>query len=232
MLTTAAVEILCSGVLFDMDGVLLDSTPAVARVWRWWAGRHGLPADEVVHRAHGRPSLATVRDYLPGAADHAAENLEIEQREIADVAGIQALPGARELLAALPLERWAIVTSCTLPLAEARFAAGGLPRPRWLVTADDVVAGKPAPDPYLQGAALLGCPPSECLVVEDVAAGVVAGKAAGARVLGLTTTVGAAELRAAGADWVASSLASVRLRAVHAGRLELGLAAGRGDTYS
>ena len=231
MRTTAEVEIVCSGVLFDMDGVLLDSTPAVARVWRWWAGLHGLAADEVVHRAHGRPSLATVRDYLPGA-DHLAENLEIERREIADVAGIQALPGARELLEALPLERWAIVTSCTLPLAEARFAAGGLPRPRWLVTADDVVAGKPAPDPYLRGAALLGCPPSACLVVEDVAAGVVAGKAAGARVLGLTTTVGAAELRAAGADWVASNLASVRLRAVHAGRLELGLAEWRADTYS
>ncbi|HUZ35697.1 MAG TPA: HAD family hydrolase [Streptosporangiaceae bacterium] len=219
------VEIVSGGVLFDMDGVLLDSTPAVARVWRWWAGRHGLAADEVVHRAHGRPSLATVREYLPGA-DHLAENLEIERREIADVGGIRALPGARELLAALPPERWAIVTSCTRPLAEARFAAGGLPRPRWLVTADDIVHGKPAPDPYLRGAALLGYAPSECLVVEDVAAGVEAGKAAGARVLGLTTTVGAEELRAAGADWVVGNLAGVRVVSAPAGELRLGVSGG------
>lgn len=206
------MEVVCKAVLFDMDGVLLDSTPAVARVWRWWAARHGLPPDEIVRRAQGRPSLATVEEYLPHG-DHAAENAEVERREIADVGGVRPLPGSREILAALPSERWAIVTSCTRPLAEARWGAGGLPRPRWFVTADDVAKGKPAPDPYVLGATLVGCAAGDCLVIEDVAAGVAAGKAAGARVLALTTTESAAELRAAGADWVTTDLAAVQAEA-------------------
>lgn len=208
------------GVLFDMDGVLIDSTPAVARVWRGWALEHGLDPVEVVHRAHGRPSLATVREYLPHD-DHATANSAVERREMDDVAGIVPLPGARALLESLPLDRWAIVTSCTRPLAEVRLRAGGLPRPRHLVTADDIVHGKPAPDPYLKGAALLELPASECLVVEDVPAGVRAGKAAGARVLALTTTYPAAELSAAGADWVAASCAALRLAAAVGAMLAL-----------
>ncbi|MGH9478281.1 MAG: HAD-IA family hydrolase [Terriglobales bacterium] len=199
-------------VLFDMDGVLIDSTPAVARVWRDWALEHGFDPAEVVARAHGRPSLATVREYLPGA-DHAAVNREVERREMADVMDIRPLPGARDLLEALPRDRWAIVTSCTAPLARVRIAAGGLPQPPQLVTADDVARGKPAPDAFLMGAARLGASPAACLVIEDVPAGVRAGKAAGARVLALTTTFPEADLHRAGADWVAPNCASVRVRA-------------------
>lgn len=213
----------CQALLFDMDGVLLDSTPAVARVWRWWAARHALDPDEVVHRAHGRPSLATVRDYLPDPAAWIAENREIERREIADVAGIEPLPGARALLASLPPERWAIVTSCTRPLALARFGAGGLPWPRHLVTADDIVNGKPAPDAYLRGAAALGFSPRDCIVVEDVAAGVRAGKAAGARVIALATTVAADELSAAGADWILPNCTAIQAATLGKGlQLRLG----------
>ena len=206
-----------------MDGVLIDSTPAVERAWRWWAGRHGLDADEVVHRAHGRPSLATVRDYLPGADEPliAAENRMVEAREIADIEGIRALAGARELLESLPAARWAVVTSCTRPLAEVRYRAGGLKRPRWLLTADDVTHGKPAPEPYLLGARRLGLEPGACIVVEDVAAGVRSGKAAGARVLGLARTVSEAELRKAGADWVAAGVALVRAVAADGTGIEL-----------
>ncbi len=213
----------CGGVLFDMDGVLLDSTPAVERAWRWWAQRHGLDADEVVHRAHGRPSLATVRDYLPQADERRieAENRMVEAREIADVEGIRALAGARELLESLPEARWAVVTSCTRALAEVRYAAGGLKRPRWLITADDVTHGKPAPEPYLLGARRLGLAAGECVVVEDVAAGVRSGKAAGARVLGLARTATAAELRKAGADWMADGVARVRVVAADGADLEL-----------
>jgi sugar-phosphatase len=106
----------CRGVLFDLDRVLVDSTPAVARVWTGWAREHGFDPDEVVKKAHGRPSITTIRELLPHA-DHAAENREVERREIADVEGVVPLPGAMELLKALPLGRWAVVTSCTRPLA-------------------------------------------------------------------------------------------------------------------
>lgn len=211
------------GVLFDMDGVLIDSTPVVARVWRDWALEHGFDPAEVVARAHGRPSLATVREYLPHA-DHAAMNREVERREMADVAGIRPLPGARALLEALPRDRWAIVTSCTAPLARVRIAAGGLPQPPQLVTADDVAQGKPSPDAFLLGARRLGVAPAACLVIEDVPAGVRAGKAAGARVLALTTTFPERALRQAGADWVAPDCAAVRVEAARAAALELAVA--------
>jgi Haloacid dehalogenase-like hydrolase len=117
-------SIRCRGVLFDLDGVLVDSTPAVARVWAGWAREHGFDPDEVVKRAHGRPSLATIRELLPNA-DHAEENREVERREIADVEGVLPLPGAKELLRALPPGRWAIVTSCTRALAHRAHRCGG-----------------------------------------------------------------------------------------------------------
>jgi mannitol-1-/sugar-/sorbitol-6-phosphatase len=203
-------RIRCRGVLFDLDGVLVDSTPAVARVWAGWAREHGFEPDEVVKKAHGRPSIATIRELLPDA-DHAEEDREVERREIADVEGVVPLPGAKELLQALPVECWAIVTSCTRALARVRIAAAGLPEPKHLVTATDVRHGKPDPEPYLKGAQLLGVPASDCLVVEDAPAGIRAGKAAGAHVLALRTTASEAELRQAGADWIADDCAELSL---------------------
>src|SRR6266478_1775908 len=203
-------SIRCRGVLFDLDGVLVDSTPAVARVWAWWAREHGFDPEEVVKKAHGRPSITTIRELLPDA-DHAAEDREVERREIADVEGVIPLPGAMELLRALPLERWAIVTSCTRALAQVRIAAARLPRPQSLVTSSDVKHGKPDPEPYLKGAQLLGAPASECVVIEDAPAGVRAGKAARARVLALRTTASDAELHEAGADWIVNDCAGIFL---------------------
>ena len=201
-------EIRCSGVLFDLDGVLIDSTPAVTRVWRQWALEHGFNPEEVVARVHGRPSLTTVREYLPNA-DHAAENREIERREMQDADGIITLPGARELLQQLPANRWTIATSCTRSLAEVRLRAAGLPIPERIVTSTDVTQGKPHPEPFLKAAAKLGFPASECIVVEDVPAGIRAGKAAGARVIAFRTTVEEAELRSAGADFILNNCADV-----------------------
>jgi mannitol-1-/sugar-/sorbitol-6-phosphatase len=203
-------SIRCRGVLFDLDGVLVDSTPAVARVWAGWAHEHGFDPDEVVKKAHGRPSLTTIRELLPHA-DHAAENREVERREIADVQGVIPLPGAMELLQALPQDRWAIVTSCTRALAGVRIGAAGLPKPKHLVTATDVKQGKPNPEPYLRGAQILGVPASECIVIEDAPAGIRAGRAAGARVLALRTTASDAELQQAGADWIADNCAELFL---------------------
>jgi len=211
----------CAALLFDLDGVLINSTPAVARVWRQWAIEHGFNPDEVVARAHGRPSLTTVREYLPNA-DHQAENREVERREIEDLAGIVPLPGALELLKSLPADRWIIVTSSTRPLAEVRIKAAGLPVPKKLVTASDITHGKPHPEPFLLGASALGFPATECVVFEDIPAGVQAGKAADAKVVAFTTTVQAFALRQAGADWVLGSCADVRLLD-HENDLTLGL---------
>ena len=193
-----------------MDGVLIDSTPAVARVWHRWAVEHGFNPEEVVARAHGRPSLTTVREYLP-SADHEAENREVERREIEDLEGVVPLPGSLELLASLPADRWTIVTSCTRALAEVRIKAAGLPLPKKLITSNDITHGKPHPDPYLKGAAVLGFPASECIVLEDVPAGIRSGKAAGSRVIAFTTTVGEPVAREAGADWVLKNCAGIHL---------------------
>jgi len=206
----------CRAVLFDLDGVLVDSTPAVARVWAGWAHEHGFDPGEVVKKAHGRPSITTIRELLPNA-DHAAENREVERREIADVEGVVPLPGAMELLQALPLDRWAIVTSCTRALADVRIDAAGLPKPKQMVTSTDVQHGKPDPEPYLKGAQILGVPAADCLVIEDAPAGIRAGKAAGARVLALRTTASDAELQQAGADWIVNDCAELFLDSSAAG---------------
>src|ERR1700730_7453020 len=197
------------GVLFDLDGVLVDSTPAVARCWSRWSLLHGFVAEEVVRRAHGRPSLVTLRELLPNA-DHQAEDRQMERWEIEDTDGVIPLPGVLSLLHALPLERWAIVTSCTRPLAEVRIRVAGLPWPKHLVTSADVQRFKPDPDPYIKGASLLKFAPADCLVVEDAPAGIRAGKSAGCSVLALRTTEADPLLSAAGADWIVNDLASVQ----------------------
>ena len=193
-----------SAMLFDLDGVLVDSTPAVARVWEKWAIAHGFDPGKTVREAHGRPSIETIRELLPDA-DHEAENRQVERQEIEDLEGVVPLPGAVELLTSLPLDRWAIVTSCTRDLAEVRIRAAGLPLPRTIVTSSDITKGKPHPEPYLKGAAALGVPSADCLVVEDVPAGIRSGKGAGARVIAVRTTATDAELTASGADWIVNN---------------------------
>ena len=204
------MKIHCRGVLFDLDGVLVDSTPAVARVWTQWATKHGFVPEEVVRQAHGRPSITTIRELLP-RANHDVENREVERSEIEDVEGVIPLPGAVELLQIIPQDRWAIATSCSRPLAEVRIRAAGLPFPKHLITSTDVKRGKPDPEPYIKAANILGLAPADCVVIEDAPAGIRAGKAAGARVFALRTTAPDAELIEAGADWIADNLASLRL---------------------
>ena len=203
----------CRGLLFDMDGVLVDSTPAVARVWSVWARKYGLDPETVVKLAHGRPSISTIRELLP-RADHDAEDREVERMEIADVKDIVALPGAAQLLHSLPADRYAIVTSATRALAEVRLREAGFSIPEHLVTARDVPRGKPYPDPYLKGTQLLGVQPAECVVVEDAPSGIRAGKAAGAPVVALRTTSSDAELEEAGANWIVNNCADLFLETV------------------
>jgi mannitol-1-/sugar-/sorbitol-6-phosphatase len=214
-------ELHCAALLFDMDGVLIDSTPAVARVWRKWALERGFNPEQVVASAHGRPSITTVREYLPNA-DHEKENREVERREIEDLEGVVPLPGAVELLASLPPDRWTVVTSCTRRLAEVRLQAAGLPIPPRMVTSSDITNGKPHPEPFLKGASVLGFSATDCVVIEDAAAGVRSGKAAGAKVIGFRTTMKESLLREAGADWILNNCADVLLLS-SAGDLHLSL---------
>jgi sugar-phosphatase len=179
-------------VLFDCDGVLVDSDASVVLSWSRWARRHGLDPGEVTGLVHGRRSADTVALLVAevGRADALAM---IDRFEVEDAATVTACPGAAALLAHLPATAWAVVTSGVRALAEARLAAAGLPRPAVLVTADDVAEGKPAPEGYRNAAALLGVPVADCVVLEDSTAGVAAGRAAGARVVGVSS-------RALGAD--------------------------------
>ena len=191
-----------------MDGVLVDSTHAVARVWHKWAVERGFDPEKVVRAAHGRPSVMTVREFLPDADAH-AEDLEVERREIEDLDGVVAMPGAVELVKSLPPKRWTVVTSATRPLAEVRLRAAGIPILNGLVTANDIQHGKPNPEPYLKAAQRLGFAGSECVVVEDAPAGIQAGKAAGARVIAFPTTSGRVDLEKAGANWVVRNCADI-----------------------
>jgi mannitol-1-/sugar-/sorbitol-6-phosphatase len=210
----------CGALLFDLDGVLVDSTPAVTRVWKAWASQHGIDGEHLVRVAHGRTNLSTIRELLPNG-DYEGEARKVEQREIEDVDGLVPLPGALELLKILPMDRWAVVTSCSRALAEARIRAAGLPLPKHFVTSNEIMRGKPDPEPYLLGAKSVGLVATECLVIEDAPAGIRSGKAAGARVVGVCTTGKHAELASAGADWIIENCASLSLSPDETGRVTL-----------
>ena len=197
----------CSSILFDLDGVLVDSTPSVSRQWSLWAREKNIDPQKV-ELVHGRPTIEGVRLVAPHL-DVEAEARKIEQREMEDEEGVVVMPGAAELLKSLPPERWGIVTSGTRRLAMSRLRVGNLPVPEVLISADDVVNGKPNPEPYLKGVALLKMKPTDCLVIEDAPAGIDAAHAAGMKVVGLMTTYPAAALQKA--DGVARALADVRV---------------------
>lgn len=176
--------------LLDMDGTLIDSTAVADWAWGEIARRMVLDPADVVGHYHGVPGRRILRILDPEMSDARVEQLQAEatELEMSDLDGIVPIPGAAELLASLPADRWAIVTSCPRPLALLRLAAAGLPVPERMITADDVSRGKPDPEPYAAGAALLGVPPRRCLAVEDASAGLESARAAGCQVLGLLTT--------------------------------------------
>ncbi len=178
---------LCKGFLFDLDGTLVDSLPVVERSWCQWADRFGISHDEILNYIHGKQAITSLRHFLAGRPEEEilAEFTLLERIEATDTDGIIALPGALELLKTLEQNHipWAIVTSGSIPVAHARHKAAGLPMPEVFVTAERVTRGKPEPDAYLLGAELLGLAPQDCMVVEDAAAGVLSGLAAGCHVM-------------------------------------------------
>jgi sugar-phosphatase len=190
------VTVLCKGVLFDMDGILISSLEAVERSWHTWAVSRGIDPVLAIHTAHGCRAIETVRKLRPDL-DEEAELKYIEDLEVADNEGLAVLPGIPELLAALPSHRWTVVTSATERLARIRMAVGGIAVPERIITADRVTSGKPHPEPYLRGAEILSLPATQCVVFEDSASGTKAGRAAGCTVIGTTFSHPIAELDAA-----------------------------------
>src|SRR5689334_3873610 len=196
-----------AAVLFDMDGTLIDSIPVVIRSWLRWAQEEGVDPHDLAG-FHGVPARGVISALLPPERVDAAFE-RIEAIEVADTDGITVLPGTLDALVALTgdVDRCAIATSCTRPLADARLVATGLPAPRVVVTASDVAQGKPHPDPFLLAASRLGVDPADCLVVEDAPSGLEAARAAGCSTLAVTTTTTPADLVG---DAVVGTLADVR----------------------
>jgi mannitol-1-/sugar-/sorbitol-6-phosphatase len=227
-----ASKLRCEAILFDMDGVLVDSTPVIERVWRRWAAMKGIEIAPLLEAAHGRRT----RDALEAVGvelDIASEVAWLDQAELDDLEGVRAIPGAVEFVASLPPDRWAIVTSSGRELAERRLGAAGLPVPRHLVTSEIVTRGKPAPDGYHLGASRLGRSPAVTVVFEDTNFGIAAGRAAGARVIALATTYPAPALTAA--DHVIPDFHAAVVTIASDGNLELqlgeaGQRSGRADS--
>ena len=194
----------------------MDSTGAVDRQWRAWGHEKGVDGDEIMAIAHGVRAVEVIRRVAPHL-NAEAEVEELENHEVDDHEGIVAMPGAVELLRSIPEGRWCVVTSGGRHLASERMKLCGLPLPKILVTADDVIHGKPHPEPYLKGAKLLGFAPAECLVIEDAPAGIQAAHAGEMRVIGMASTYAAAKLNAA--DAVVLRLAQIQVASNGTGKL-------------
>jgi sugar-phosphatase len=205
-------ELRVDAIIFDMDGVVIDSLDVYAKHWKRWGAAHGLDYATHIAGVHsGRPPAETIRlvaPHLDAIAEAARYNAALDASE--DAGAARAMPGALDVLSSLPRDRWAIATSATRNIAPKWLRHAGLPIPAVLVTADDVERGKPAPDPFLRAAELLAREPGRCLVIEDAPAGITGAKAAGATVLALETTHIAADLD--DADAIVSSLAHVEIQ--------------------
>jgi sugar-phosphatase len=203
----------CKGFLFDLDGTLVDSLPVVERAWTQWAERHGISPQKVLDFIHGKQAITSLRHFMPNAteAELQHEFTLLEQVEAEDTDGVHALPGALALLEqikALGIP-WAIVTSGSVPVANARRLAGGVPLPEVFITSELVKQGKPHPDAYLLGAQGLGLAPQDCVVVEDAPAGILSGLAAGCQVIAVNAPADAPKLDQV--DLILSSLEQLKI---------------------
>jgi sugar-phosphatase len=197
----------CTAILFDLDGVLVDSTRSVSRQYRLWAQKANLDPRIVENIPHGVRAIDVVRQLAPHL-DAEAEVERLEKMEAEDQEGVVVMPGATELLASIPGNRWCVVTSGTRYLATCRLKHANLPIPRVMVSADDVSKGKPDPEPYLTGARLLGMNSTDCLVIEDAPAGIQAAHAGKMKVIAITSTYPASALEP---DVVIQRLAQIKV---------------------
>jgi sugar-phosphatase len=225
--SSSPVTVTCKGVLFDMDGILISSINSVERSWTKWARMRGVDPEYALGVIHGRRAIDSLRAIRPDL--DAEKELEVlEDIECGDVEDIVVLPGVCDLLKALPHDRWTVVTSATNRLARVRLQAAGLPAPDEFVHGDLVTEGKPHPAPFLAGAKQLGFDPRECVVFEDSASGVVAGKAAGCTVIATTFSHEAEELLSA--DYLLEDLTGMSVTALADG-LELRITAKRAVSF-
>lgn len=202
-------EFECEAVLFDLDGVLVDSTKSVVEIWTAWSERNGISPRTTLEVIHGRRT-AEALELLAPHLDIKSEAEKIEAGITLKKGGTAAIPGADKLLRTLPLDRWCVVTSGLKEFAKVRLKDAGLPVPEILVSAEDVTNGKPDPEPYLKGAQLLKVEPTKCIVVEDALNGIQAGRAARMKVIGVATTYSASDLREA--DVAVKTLEDISVR--------------------
>ena len=178
----SAVRVKAAALLLDMDGTLVHSTGDVEVVWRRWCQHHGLDPAPVLAMCHGVRSREVIGALAP-QLDMAVEVALLDDLEMEYAAAPIPLDGARRRLEQLPSTRWALVTSASRRVAEHRLLHAGLPLPRLLVCAGDVVRGKPDPEPYLLASSRLGLAPADCLVFEDAPAGIASALQAGCQVV-------------------------------------------------
>ncbi|HXT49000.1 MAG TPA: HAD-IA family hydrolase [Gemmatimonadaceae bacterium] len=197
-----------AGLLFDMDGVLVNSKAVIERVLQRWADRRGLDREAMLHLPHGQKTSDTVRDVAPHL-NLAEEVAWLDAEEERDLEGITEVRGAAKLIGALQAHEWALVTSAGRDLAAMRLAAAGVPLPRTIVSGESVKRGKPDPEGYLMGARMLGRSPADCVVLEDAPAGIAAGLAAGMRVIGVATTYDRVRLEPLGCSAIVSTLSDI-----------------------
>lgn len=200
----------CVAILFDLDGVLIDSTRCIERHWQEWAQKQNIHIKIVLKHAHGVRTIETIQKVAPHL-DAEKEAASFTAHEIQDTEGVVAIPGAKALMSQLPPDQWAIVTSGGYELVQARLNRTQLPIPKFIISGDDVAHGKPSPEPYLAAAKKLGIPPTRCTVVEDAPIGVKAGKAAGMKVIGITSTHSRNELIDAGVDFLVERLENINI---------------------
>jgi sugar-phosphatase len=215
-LSEAKVTFTCEAILFDMDGTLVNSNAVVERQWRRWAAAHHLDADQILAVAHGRRTIETMRQVAPHLNLAEEEAARFDEEEGRDTNGIVPVAGAGRVLGSLTRDKWAVVTSAGLHLAQNRLGFAGLPLPSVLVSADDVREGKPNPEGYLLAARRMDVRNDRCLVIEDTPAGIEAGMAAGMQVLSIGNTVAREALK--GAPWI---LDFTRLRIYNGDRIEI-----------
>ena len=195
---TSSGSFRCTAILFDLDGVLVDSAECVERTWRRWATDHHLNPESVIALAHGRRAIETVRLVAPQLVAE-AELASLAASEATTTEGVYEIVGARELLELLPAGKWAVVTSGIRAVAEFRLRYTRLPVPSVMICADEIARGKPDPEGYLNAAAGLDQSSADCLVIEDTPAGIESAHAAGMRVIAIASTYPPEQLGAASA---------------------------------
>ncbi|KAG0270176.1 hypothetical protein DFQ27_000095 [Actinomortierella ambigua] len=226
-MSAASFPIRCKGLLFDMDGTLIDTTIIVESNWKKWCDANGVVFEELIAVSHGRPSFEILREFTP--VERHAETLSPEYiKNLEDLVtesteGMIIIPGTRALLESIPRDKWAVVTSAGRNMANTRFVQTGLPTPPILVSASDIVLGKPNPEGYLKAAKAMGVDPSECVVFEDAPAGIRAGSASGAKaVIGMNTgTMDHKHLVEAGASPIINSFEEIEVKFLEDGWIEI-----------